>query len=83
MSNRSELLCEIQKHDFMLYDLQLYLNSHPTCPEALRKYRECLEHKHKAEEAFIKQYGPICAEQSDTDKWNWTCNPWPWEKEAN
>ncbi len=84
MNNRSELLCELQKYDFTLYDLQLYLNSHPNCPDALKKYEKCKKMKEEVLSQYIKQYGPITAIQSDTEtSWNWIDNPWPWEKEAN
>ncbi len=84
MNDRHELLCTIQQYDFALYDLQLYLNSHPKCAEAMRKYRKYKALRQAAEEQFIKLYGPITAEQSDTEnKWNWIDDPWPWEKEAN
>lgn len=84
MNERHELLCTIQQYDFVLYDLQLYLNSHPKCTEAMQKYRKYKALRKAAEEQYIKLYGPITAEQSDTEnKWNWIDDPWPWEKEAN
>lgn len=84
MNERRDLLCTIQQYDFALYELQLYLNTHPDCASAMRQYKKYKALKQAAVEQFVRLYGPLTAEQSDTEnKWNWTENPWPWEKEAN
>lgn len=84
LNERRELLCALQQYEFALYDLQLYLDSHPNCMEAMRQYKKYKAMKKSAEEQFVRLYGPIVAEQSDTDnEWNWIQDPWPWEKEGN
>lgn len=84
MNERRDLLCTIQKYAFALYDLQLYLDTHPKCIEAMQKFKKYKAMKQAAEEQFVRLYGPITAYQSDMDKeWNWVQNPWPWEKEGN
>ena len=84
MNERSELLQKLQQYDFMLYDLQLYLNSHPSCPEGRAKYCKYRELRDEAAREYANACGPFRAEQADTDSvWNWIDNPWPWEKEAN
>lgn len=84
MNERRDLLCTIQKYAFALYDLQLYLDTHPKCIEAMQKFKKYKAMKQAAEEQFVRLYGPITACQSDMDKeWNWVQNPWPWEKEGN
>ncbi|MBQ8515843.1 MAG: spore coat protein CotJB [Ruminococcus sp.] len=84
MTDKKNLLRTIQQYDFMLYDLQLYLNTHPSCTAAMQQYRKYKALKQAAEEQYVQLCGPLTAVQSDTEtKWNWTENPWPWEKEAN
>ncbi|MDE6020911.1 MAG: spore coat protein CotJB [Ruminococcus sp.] len=84
MNERRELLCTLQQYDFALYDLQLYLDSHPECKEAMQKYKKYKAMRQNILEQYTRLYGPVRADQSDTnEKWNWVQNPWPWEKEGN
>lgn len=84
MNERRDLLCAIQKYSFALYDLQLYLDTHPNCTEAMQAFKKYKAMKQSAEEQYVRIYGPITPCQSDTEsEWNWIQNPWPWEKEGN
>ena len=84
MNERKDWLRSIQQYDFALYELQLYLDTHPDCTAAMHQYRKYKAMKQAAVDQFVRLYGPIIAEQSDTEnQWNWIQNPWPWEKEAN
>ncbi len=83
-NDKKDLLCSIQQYDFAMYELQLYLDTHPNCPMAMQQYKKYRAMKQAAVEQYVRLYGPLQAEQSDTDgTWNWIENPWPWEKEAN
>lgn len=84
MNEKSELMMKLQQYDFMLYDLQLYLNSHPTCPEGREKFRKYLELKKDILRRLDECGIVVRAEKADTDScWNWIDDPWPWEREAN
>lgn len=84
MSERDKLLKTIQRCDFVLYELQLYLDTHPNCQQALSAYRKHREIKKKAEDIYISKYGPIIPQQSNAqEKWDWVENPWPWERSEN
>lgn len=51
-NKRRQLMYAIQMYDFYLYELQLYLDTHPTCRNGLfafRRYKELRE----------RQYGHI------------------------
>lgn len=39
MHEKQKLLSMFRKYDFVLYELQLYLDTHPRCPEALRMWK--------------------------------------------
>ncbi len=81
---RQKLMAMLRKYDFVLYELQLYLDTHPSCPHALRKWQEVSALRQKTASAYIRQFGPIQPRQTDGNApWGWIEGPWPWEKEAN
>ena len=81
---RQKLMAMLRKYDFVLYELQLYLDTHPSCPHALRKWQEGSALRQKTASAYIRQFGPIQPRQTDGNApWGWIEGPWPWEKEAN
>lgn len=83
-NNRRRLLNAIQMYSFYLFELQLYLDTHPTCANGLSAFRKYTELKQQAEGAYIRLFGPLTPEQSDCENtFNWVKGPWPWEKEAN
>ncbi len=80
MTNES-LMQVIQMYDFYLDELVLYLDTHPNCRIALDELKKYRELSVAAHEAYIKNYGPITAEQSDTTtSFTWVKDPWPWER---
>ena len=84
MKSRRELMQAIQQYDFALYDLMLYLDTHPNCRRAAALFSEYREKRAQAAEEYVSQYGPFKALQTDTAKrWSWGAGPYPWEREAN
>ncbi|MCD8219293.1 MAG: spore coat protein CotJB [Ruminococcus sp.] len=84
MHEKQKLLAMIRKYDFMLYDLQLYLDTHSNCAEALRLWKSVQNMRQKALSAYVRQFGPIQPSQADgSAPWIWNQGPWPWKKEAN
>ena len=78
--SREKLLLVIQKANFAMYDVKLYLDTHPNCQEALDYYRNAKRIKKKAWKEYTETFGPLSAEDVvDQDYWNWASNPWPWE----
>lgn len=83
-SSAKMLLNAIQMYDFYLYELQLYLDTHPVCQNGLAAFRKYKELRDKAVSAYNQQYGPITAVQSDCDnQFSWAAGPWPWERGVN
>lgn len=84
MHEKQKLFSLIQKYDFVLYELQLYLDTHPRCSHALRMWEQYQSLRQKAAASYVRQFGPIQPIQAGGESsWNWTQGPWPWEKEAN
>ena len=84
MHEKQMLLKAIQKYDFALYDLNLYLDTHPHSKEALQLFQKYKMMKQNTEDRYIKKYGPLTAQQSASNTpWNCVEGPWPWERSAN
>ncbi len=84
MNRRTQLLRAIQKYDFALYDLMLYLDTHTSCREALALFRKYKEQREKAVREYTSRFGSLQADQQqNAQEWEWGKGPYPWEKEAN
>ncbi len=84
MNQREQLLWQVQTAGFAVYELNLYLDTHPCDAEALeamKKYREQLE---KCTNEYEATYGPLTAKSPYAlcDRWKWTDAPMPWETEV-
>ncbi len=84
MFERKQLLLTIQKYDFALYELQLYLDTHPNCRNALSRWQHLQALRQKAVNSYVQKFGPIRPDQTDGKMpFQWLEGPWPWEREAN
>lgn len=73
-------LYEISMVDFLLVDMKLYLDTHPTDRNALDYYKHYAKILKELKEAYAKNYGPLFASQSSCDKaWEWSMEPNAWE----
>lgn len=82
--NGNNLMRAIQMYDFYLYELNLYLDTHPYDRQALDLFKKYNGLRESAYEAYTSKYGPITADRSSTDeRFNWVDDPWPWERSAN
>lgn len=82
--NGGGLLRAIQMYDFYLVELNLYLDTHPECQRALKKFKEINEKRAQAYDTYIKKYGELKAcDNTDEKHFNWVNDPWPWEGESN
>ena len=76
------LLEQIRALGFVKVELELYLDTHPTCPTALDYYRRTVDALERLTEEYHNQYGPLVASGNlSTEKWNWVNGPWPWQNE--
>lgn len=82
--DRMELLKQISTSQFMKIDLSLYLNTHPSDKEAIKKYNYYVMLCKGLKDTYEENYGMITQlELSNQDSWEWINEPWPWDVEAN
>lgn len=80
MNDRERMMLQIQRCDFMLTELRLYLDTHGNCPNALKLYNKHLTAKKALMEEYSEKYGPLTPDMVNTNHgWTWTESPWPWE----
>lgn len=83
MTEKQKLRNFINETSFAIDDVVLYLDTHPTDPEALEYYKKYRDLYQQAAYEYTEKYGPITADNVSVDnKWTWTECPWPWEMEG-
>ncbi len=79
--NREEMLRKVQEADFILYDVSLFLDTHPDNQTALEFFQKYQRIYTEAVAEYESIYGPLVAFDADTQQgWSWTQSPWPWER---
>ncbi len=79
-SERSTKLFELQKYDFAIHELKLYLDLCPNHPEALALFKKYISEYDNLIKEYINKYGPVVPNQNIYfSKWIWINEPWPWE----
>lgn len=80
---RRNLLKELQSYDFVLTELNLYLNSHQNDKNALKMHCEISERATMLRNEFSQKYGALTASSSgNSECWQWVKGPWPWENDC-
>ena len=82
--HRVKLLRELMKADFMVVDLNLYLDTHPNDRRALAEYNRHTMHAAALRQQYEQHYGPLCVVGRTSPlpyPWRWIDEPWPWEIE--
>ena len=80
---REEMLRKVQEADFVLYDVSLFLDTHPDNRAALDFFLQYQKEYTEATAAYEMYFGPLVSFDTDTSQgWTWVQGPWPWEMEA-
>ncbi len=81
--NKDELMKQIQEAGFALYDLGLFLDSHPENQMALDYFTDVQKEYSRLQSDYEMMYGPLTAFDTNTEHgWTWISDPWPWELEG-
>lgn len=78
-TEREKMLLEIQKLDFSINDLNLYLDMYPEDKESYRLFKSYVEECKKKKNAYTNVFGPLTLD-SLTDEYEWSTGVWPWEE---
>ena len=79
MTEREMMLKKLCSYDFVLVELNLYLDTHPTDKQALEKLRQCEQSAAALRAEFEEKYGPLSSSSEITNPYSWINSPWPWE----
>lgn len=82
--SKEVLMHRLRVCDFILVELNEYLDTHPDDPDALRCFEKHRAMREATEQAYISRYGPITILDHSAvqgNQWRWVDGPWPWETE--
>lgn len=76
-----QLLEEIQAVDFVLVELNHYLNTHPDDYDAIEQFNNNSKKSRELKLQFEKQFGPLMGFGASYSNypWDWGNTPWPWQ----
>lgn len=73
-------MTELMAIDFVVDELELYLDTHAGDEEAFELYQTMLALQKEARERFIRRCGPLQqCDQLGMQEYVWLKSPWPWE----
>lgn len=71
---------EIQAVDFVVYELVLYLDTHPNDSQAIQQYNQYIHYSKQLKAKFEALYGPLhFSVAKNLQQWEWSDQPWPWQ----
>ena len=73
------LLLKVMEYSFAINELNLYLDLNPEDMEAFRLFQNYIEEEKKYKKQYNKMYGPIVITDDDSNCYEWSKNPWPWD----
>lgn len=82
MNERAAMKKKIYEIDFALYELVLFLDSHPTSRRAMQLMAEYRKKRDSAVAEYESKYGKYIVTTNDvpmSDSWKWIDGPWPWD----
>lgn len=82
--DKEKLLKELMNYDFVVYELVLYLDTHPHDAKALEMYKSVSEKARELKEEFESRYGALSSDVvKNLQHWTWINSPWPWENQED
>jgi spore coat protein JB len=77
------MLKDIGIINFVMVELNLYLDTHPHDEMALKKYEEYEAILKPLVRDFEKRFGPLTVSADNMNRFLWINNPWPWDTEED
>ena len=73
-------LGDLMAVDFVLRELNLYLDTHQEDKEAFEMLKSVIALSNEAHRKYVKMHGPVVLKDlADFDSYTWLHDPWPWE----
>lgn len=73
-------LGELMALDFVIKELNLYLDTHKNDREAFETLQTTICLYKEGREKYVRMYGPLMVTDMDVaDTFTWICDPWPWD----
>lgn len=76
-----QMLEEMQAIDFVIVELNLYLDTHPNDLDAIKQFNHFTEKSMKLKVQFEKKFGPLMnfGRSYVNYPFDWGDTPWPWQ----
>lgn len=76
-----QMLLQLQEVDFVLVELNLYLDTHPGDVQAIHQYNHYVAERMKLVQAFEERYGALSnfGQSFSGTPFTWAETPWPWQ----
>lgn len=77
-----EMMRKIEETEFAVIDLNLFLDTHPDCTQALELYTKLAATLKSLKSDYQSRFGPLYATESSNEtpfQWVETGRKWPWE----
>lgn len=82
MDRKALLLKRLQICEFVLTEVSMFLDTHPTDKEALAYYDKYSKKQQETLIEYTEEFGSVYhTKLKDPEVWDWVENPWPWEME--
>lgn len=82
MNEKAMLRRRIFETDFVLYELALFLDTHPESKKAMELMSEYRKMRSDLVGEYESRFGSYIETLSDVpeaDRWKWIDGPWPWD----
>lgn len=78
-----QLYARLQRLDFAIVELALYLDSYPDNASALDYYRKMVEERKAVAHEYTQACGPMTImDNVNPTVWEWGQSPWPWQNDV-
>lgn len=79
MNAREKCLKQLSAIQFTLWELHLYLDTHPDDCDAKARHKKYTAVYNEEKEKFEEKFGPLSAKTGNAC--DWLRDPWPWDNE--
>jgi len=76
-----QLLEQLQAVDFVIVELQLYLDTHNDDVNAINQFNQFASERKRIKKVFESKFGPLqqFGNSFSGSPWNWNDAPWHWQ----